>query len=179
VLPPTPEPAPAPPPEPPTTFQPDGDVIVDAMPSCADLIEFLDEDSHCGPAGVIEVQGDRIILDDRVLFETDHAHVKSKGREIVRAIAQAAKQHPEWLHITVEGHADVRGADDYNQELSQRRAEMTRNVLVKAGIAEDRVSAIGYGRTRPRDEGTTPEAHQHNRRVEFVIDRAPHQESAP
>jgi len=128
---------------------------------------------------VVEVQGDRIILDDRVLFDTDHAHVKSHGREIVRAIAKAAAQHPEWVHITVEGHADVRGEDQYNQDLSERRAEMTYNVLVKAGVDPGRLSYVGYGRSRPRDPGTTPEAHARNRRVEFVIDRASRTEVQP
>jgi outer membrane protein OmpA-like peptidoglycan-associated protein len=181
VLPPTPEPPappPPPPPEPPK-FDLDGDKLADSLVSCADLIESLDKASDCGVGGVVEVQGDRIILDDRVLFETDHAHVKSQGREIVRAIAKAVAAHPEWIHITIEGHADVRGEDDYNQALSERRAEMTRNVLVKAGVDPDRVSFIGYGRTKPRDLGATLEAHARNRRVEFVIDRAPHQEVQP
>ena len=177
VLPPTPEPpAPPPPPVEEDRVASDRDAIAEQLPSCADMLEFLDEASQCGPEGVVEVEGDRIILDDRVLFDTDHAHVKSEGREIIRAIAKAAEEHPEWVHITVEGHADTRGPDDYNQELSERRAEMTRNVLVHAGIDPDRVGFVGYGRTRPRDPGTTPEAHAHNRRVEFVIDRAPHSE---
>jgi outer membrane protein OmpA-like peptidoglycan-associated protein len=177
VLPPAAEPPP-PPPEQPKVAD-DGDAITDHLTSCSDLIEFLDENSDCGDGGVLEVKGDRIILDDRVLFETDHAHVKSQGREIVRAIAKAAAQHPEWVHITIEGHADVRGEDEYNQELSERRAEMTRNVLVKAGVDPYRLSYVGYGRTRPRDPGTTPEAHARNRRVEFVIDRAAHKEVLP
>ena len=170
---------PPPPPPPPPQIADDGDKITDRLASCADLIEFLAEDSYCGDGGVVEVQGDRIILDDRVLFDTDHARVKSQGREIVKAIAKAAEQHPEWTHITIEGHADVRGEDEYNQELSERRAEMTRKELVKDGVDADRVSSVGYGRTRPRDPGTTPEAHAHNRRVEFVIDRASHQEVQP
>jgi outer membrane protein OmpA-like peptidoglycan-associated protein len=182
VLPPTPEPPappPPPPPEAPTFVDLDGDKLADALVSCADLVEALDKDSDCGQGGVVEVQGDRIILDDRVLFDTDHAHVKSQGREIVRAIAKAALAHPEWIHITVEGHADVRGEDDYNQGLSERRAEMTRNVLVKAGVDPDRVTFVGYGRTKPRDPGVTPEAHARNRRVEFVIDRAARTEVQP
>ena len=66
----------------------------------------------------------------------------------------------------------MRGGDAYNQALSEARAERTRDVMVKAGIAARRVKTVGYGRTHPRDAGTTPEAHHHNRRVEFVIDRA-------
>jgi outer membrane protein OmpA-like peptidoglycan-associated protein len=172
-----------PPPPPPAVVVPtvadDGDRIVDSEPSCADLLEFLDEGSGCGPGSDIDVQGDRIILDDRVLFDTDHAHVHSEGREVVRAIVKAAAHHPEWLTITIEGHTDVRGGDAYNQVLSEARAERTRDVMVKAGIAAERVKTVGYGRTHLRDAGTTPEAHHHNRRVEFVIDRASHHEVTP
>ena len=81
--------------------------------------------------------------------------------------------------ITIEGHTDVRGGDAYNQVLSEARAERTRDVMVKAGIEPDRVKTVGYGRTHPRDAGTTPEAHHHNRRVEFVIDRAANHEVTP
>jgi outer membrane protein OmpA-like peptidoglycan-associated protein len=171
-----------PPPPPPVvaaTVGFDDDRIVDSEPSCADLLEFLDDGSGCGPGAVVDVQGDRIILDDRVLFDTDHAHVHTEGREVVRAIVKAAAQHPEWLTITIEGHADVRGGDAYNQALSEARAERTRDIMVQAGIAPDRVKTVGYGRTHPRDAGMTPEAHHHNRRVEFVIDRASHPEVTP
>lgn len=149
----------------------DEDVIPDALPSCLDLAEYLDDASGCGPGKAIEVVGDRIILDDRVLFDSDRAHVHAAGREMIAAIVKAAQHHPEWLHLTIEGHADVRGPDDYNQQLSELRAERTRDQMVKAGFAMDKITVVGYGRTKPRDPGLTPEAHQRNRRVEFVIDR--------
>jgi outer membrane protein OmpA-like peptidoglycan-associated protein len=171
-----------PPPPPvvePVAVAPDEDRIVDTVPSCADLLEFLDEGSGCGPGADIDVQGDRIILDDRVLFDTDHAHVHSEGRAMIRGIVKAAEHHPEWLTITIEGHTDVRGGDEYNQALSEARAARTRDVMIKAGMPEDRVKIVGYGRTHPRDAGMTPEAHHHNRRVEFVIDRAAHKEVTP
>jgi outer membrane protein OmpA-like peptidoglycan-associated protein len=171
-----------PPPPPvvePVPVAPDEDRIVDTVPSCADLLEFLDEGSGCGPGADIDVQGDRIILDDRVLFDTDHAHVHSEGRAMIRGIVKAAEHHPEWLTITIEGHTDVRGGDEYNQALSEARAARTRDVMIKAGMPEDRVKIVGYGRTHPRDAGMTPEAHHHNRRVEFVIDRAAHKEVTP
>jgi outer membrane protein OmpA-like peptidoglycan-associated protein len=172
------EPPPAPVVEVPAPVTPDDDRIVDTVPSCADLLEFLDAGSGCGPGADIDVQGDRIILDDRVLFDTDHAHVHAEGRAAIRGIVKAAEHHPEWLMITIEGHTDVRGGDAYNQALSEARAARTRDVMIKAGMPEDRVKIVGYGRTHPRDPGTTPEAHHHNRRVEFVIDRAAHKASA-
>lgn len=166
-------PAPPPPaPEPRLTY--DADKIADSLPSCADLLEFLDNGSGCGPGGMIEVAGDRIILDERVLFDTDHAHVHAAGRAMIRAIVKAAAQHPEWVMLTIEGHADERGSDGYNQSLSEARAERVRDQMVKAGFAADKIKTVGYGRSRPRVQGSTPEALQRNRRVEFVIDRAAH-----
>jgi outer membrane protein OmpA-like peptidoglycan-associated protein len=153
-------------------FEYDNERVVDALASCADLLEYLADDSGCGN-GSVEVAGDRIILDDRVLFETDHAHVHAEGRAMIRSIAKAAAQHPEWTMLTIEGHADVRGSDEWNQTLSQLRADAVRAQMVKAGFPAEKIKTIGYGRSHPRDPGTSPAALQHNRRVEFVIDRAP------
>jgi len=147
---------------------PDDDRVVDSELSCKDLLDESEQEAGCA---AITVLHDRIILDDRVLFDTDHARVKSAGREIIRAIARAWQSHPDWVGLRVEGHADVRGGVDYNQALSERRAANARNVLVGAGVPAEHVTSIGFGLSRPRAEGTTPEAHQQNRRVEFVIER--------
>ena len=170
VVEPPPPPPPAPPPPPPVDR--DQDQILDGDLPCSDLMASGDAASGCPPAHqAITVEDDRIILDDRVLFDTDRAHVKSAGRDLVAQIAAAWRKHPEWKTLTVEGHTDVRGPDDYNMQLSQLRAERVRAQLVKDGCDPARITAVGFGRTRPRDHGTTPEAHQHNRRVEFVIER--------
>jgi len=121
--------------------------------------------------GTIEITDDRIVLDERVVFDTDRARVRSAGREMIAAIATMWRSHPEWQRVIIEGHADVRGPDDYNLALSQRRAELARATLVKQGFAADRIDAVGYGRSRPRDPGTSDNAHHRNRRVEFVIVR--------
>jgi outer membrane protein OmpA-like peptidoglycan-associated protein len=161
---------PPPPPEPPPA-ESDEDKLDDAELSCADFLEAGDPTSGCPANDAITVVDDHIILDDRVLFDTDRAHVKAAGRELIAKIADAWKQHPEWKSMTVEGHADVRGADDYNMQLSQLRAERARAELLKHGFDPDSVKAIGYGRTRPRYPGTDEVSHEKNRRVEFVIER--------
>jgi peptidoglycan-associated lipoprotein len=158
---------PPPPPPPAPVEQPparDLDAITDKLPSCAIDTEGCLE----SPFVMID---DRIVLDDRVLFDTDHAHVKSRGRDVVAAIVKAWRQHPEWTAVTIEGHADVRGGDDYNQALSERRAEAVRAVMIRDGADAGRIDAIGFGRSRPRDAGTGDSAHSHNRRVEFVVHR--------
>ena len=70
----------------------------------------------------------------------------------------------------VEGHTDDRGKRDYNVKLSGERAESVRQYLIKAGVAEGRLKAIGYGPDRPADVNTTEAGRANNRRVEFVIE---------
>lgn len=157
-----------PPPPPPVAPAPvpaesDGDRVLDSDEAC-------DQDPDGCPIGEIVVHNDRIVLDERVLFDTDRAHVKTRGREIIGQITALWHDHPEWARMTIEGHADLRGTDEYNQDLSQRRAERVRDVMVKLGITADRLTPVGYGRSRPLDPGETTEAHAHNRRVEFVIE---------
>ncbi|HLL25424.1 MAG TPA: OmpA family protein [Kofleriaceae bacterium] len=141
----------------------DRDRIVEREPSCAEVVDGC-------TFGEITVVDDRIILDERVFFDLDRARVRSQGRNIIQAIASLWSEHPDWTAMTIEGHADVRGNDAYNDTLSKRRAERVRDVLVGA-FPGAQVDAKGYGRSRPRDAGKTEAAHQRNRRVEFVIHR--------
>jgi len=143
----------------------DGDRVVEHEAGC-------DRDPDgCELAPQIVMYDDRIVLDERVLFDTDRARVKSQGHDLIGELVRIWSEHPDWRRMSIEGHADVRGSDEYNLELSQRRAEHVRDELVKQGVDPARIDTIGYGRSRPVDPGTSEEAHQHNRRVEFVIDR--------
>ncbi|MBS1118610.1 MAG: Flagellar motor rotation protein MotB [Deltaproteobacteria bacterium] len=163
-----PPPIPTPPPvhvAEPMPAESDLDTIVDREPGCA---EDLD---GCRISDEIMVVNDRIILDDRVLFDLNRARVRSAGRQVVTTIAQLWKSHPEWLRLTIEGHTDATGTDQFNLELSQRRADQVRALMIKRGSPADAITAVGLGRTRLRDTGTSELANQHNRRVEFVIER--------
>ncbi len=165
--------APPPPPvaPPPAALEADDEKLVDRDTGCMQDGEGC-EIAIAGGEPLV-MRDHRIVLDDRVLFDTDRAKVKSAGYDTIAAIARAWRKHPEWRHVTIEGHTDTRGEDDYNMDLSQRRADHVRALFVRDGIAPDRVDAVGYGRTRPRDLGQTEAAHQHNRRVEFAVDSAP------
>ncbi len=149
----------------PLSIDRDVDIVIEREASCARELD------GCPIADAITIIDDRIILDERVLFDLDRARVRTRGKLIVRAIAELWAAHPEWKRITIEGHADARGSDDYNLGLSQLRADRVRAVLIEGGAGADRVDAIGHGRARPRDTGSSEPAHQRNRRVEFVIDR--------
>ncbi|HXG90629.1 MAG TPA: OmpA family protein [Vicinamibacterales bacterium] len=103
-----------------------------------------------------------------VLFDTGSATLKPGAREKLAKVAGVLLAYPA-LQIHVEGHTDDVGGDDYNQGLSERRADSVRAYLVQAGIARTVIDAIGYGEARPVVGNTTPAGRQQNRRVELVV----------
>ena len=72
-------------------------------------------------------------------------------------------------NIIVEGHTDNQGSAEYNQGLSERRAENVMNFLIEQGVDKSRLTAIGYGLTKPIADNTTKEGRQKNRRVDLII----------
>ena len=144
----------------------DPDRLVDTDGSClSDLVACR------VVSDAIEVQSDRIILDERVLFDFDRARVRTAGRKLVQEVVDLWKANPTWTHVTVEGHTDVRGPDEYNASLGELRAERVRRVMIDLGAPES-IDVVGVGRARPRDPGRDEDAHHRNRRVEFVIERS-------
>lgn len=73
--------------------------------------------------------------------------------------------------VTVEGHTDLRGSEEYNQKLSTKHAENTREALVARGVDPDLLEAVGYGETRPVCTEEDDACHSRNRRVEFRINQ--------
>jgi outer membrane protein OmpA-like peptidoglycan-associated protein len=151
----------------------DGDFILDvddACPQQAEVENGVDDRDGCPDQGLFEVIEDRITLDETVLFRTGRAGVSRRGREVLSAIAGYLAEHPELVRVDVEGHADERGPDQYNLNLSQLRGERVRAVLVQLGVrAEVQVSALGE--SSPRASGSGESAWRQNRRVEFVLVR--------
>jgi outer membrane protein OmpA-like peptidoglycan-associated protein len=138
---------------------------VDACPEAPEVINGVEDLDGCPDEGLIVLEGDRVVLDDRVLFETNRAHVRHSARPLLRAIAELFLEHPEWASVRIEGHADERGDEAFNRELSERRAVRVSAVLAEYGIAAERMEIVGYGEARPREAGV----HDLNRRVEFVM----------
>jgi len=88
-------------------------------------------------------------------------------------VALALTRQDAESKMTVEGHTDSQGEPSYNQELSQKRAQSVRDYLVSRGIAADRVTAQGFGLTRPIADNGSAEGRANNRRVEIVVLPAP------
>ena len=103
-----------------------------------------------------------------ILFETGKATLKPGAAQNVGRIAGILNQYPDY-QIVVEGHADSRGSDAFNQTLSENRARAVYSALVSAGISTSRISSKGFGETQPIGDNNTPEGRQQNRRVEVVV----------
>jgi outer membrane protein OmpA-like peptidoglycan-associated protein len=107
-----------------------------------------------------------------VLFDFDKATLTPGAREKLAKVSGIILAHPG-LKADAEGHADAIGTDDYNQRLSERRAESVRSFLVQEGIAAEAVSAAGFGESRPVATNGTASGRQQNRRVELVVSGEP------
>lgn len=103
----------------------------------------------------------------RVNFDFDSANLRPESMPLIENIADALRTDPSLL-IEVQGHTDDVGSQEYNQDLSERRASEVRRILIETfGIAEQRITAVGYGMSRPADPGATDDARAANRRVEI------------
>lgn len=106
-------------------------------------------------------------LDMRVSFELDSADLTENAKQNLSIFAKMMQdERLEVMQFTVEGHTDARGSDIYNVDLSDARASSVRNFLTDLGVAPERLSAVGLGKSNPRvEDGFDPE----NRRVELRI----------
>jgi outer membrane protein OmpA-like peptidoglycan-associated protein len=93
-------------------------------------------------------------------------------------IAQILVRYPDTT-IVVEGHTDSTGSDTYNMQLSDRRANSVKRLLVQRGVADYRITTIGYGESRPVATNNTPEGRQMNRRVEIRVNPNAQAQPAP
>lgn len=103
-----------------------------------------------------------------VLFRSGSFELLPGARERLAKVSGIVLAYPT-LHVTVEGHTDSVGTDDYNQQLSEHRAQAVRDYFVQQGINSAAVEAHGYGKTEPIATNDTPEGRQQNRRVELIL----------
>jgi outer membrane protein OmpA-like peptidoglycan-associated protein len=103
-----------------------------------------------------------------VLFDTGSYTLKPGAREKLAKISGIVLAHPG-LMLQIEGHTDSVGGDDFNQQLSERRADSVRDFLAEQGVAASSITARGFGKTQPVASNDTPEGRQRNRRVELVV----------
>lgn len=103
-----------------------------------------------------------------VNFDYDKYELAPTAREILANHARLLKENPQ-VKLKIEGHCDERGTIEYNLALGERRAYAVKNYLVNYGVDAYRLSTISYGKERPLDARSTPDAWAKNRRAAFVI----------
>ena len=103
-----------------------------------------------------------------IYFDFASDKIKPESEPVLREIADALNHNPSWK-LRVEGHTDNIGGDEYNLDLSQRRAEAVKSALVnRYHIAAARLTPKGFGATRPKEPNDTLAGRARNRRVELV-----------
>jgi OOP family OmpA-OmpF porin len=121
------------------------------------------------PPSRVQVKDEMIEISDKVQFETGSAVLLKDSEKLLDEVAKAMTDHPEIQQVEVGGHTDARGNDGFNLDLSDKRAASVRDYLVGKGIAAERLSAKGYGETKPIADNETEDGQYANRRVEFKI----------
>ena len=101
-------------------------------------------------------------------FAVNSAAIRSGLDSELTRVAQVLNAYPQTT-LTVAGHTDSTGSEEYNQTLSQKRADSVKNALVQRGVAAYRINAVGYGESQPVGNNETEFGRQQNRRVEVRI----------
>jgi peptidoglycan-associated lipoprotein len=99
---------------------------------------------------------------DRIFFDTDRNTVNAQSQATLDHQAAWLQQYPQ-VNVWVAGNCDERGTEEYNLALGQRRASADRDYLVAHAIDRSRIETISYGKSRPIDGASTPEAWAQNR----------------
>jgi peptidoglycan-associated lipoprotein len=106
-----------------------------------------------------------------VYFDFDSASIRDDARTTLKANGQAITGRSEWKTITLEGHTDERGSDEYNLALGERRANAAMQYLVDLGVPRARMITVSFGEGSPAVQGNDESAWRWNRRVDFKVSR--------
>jgi outer membrane protein OmpA-like peptidoglycan-associated protein len=150
----------------------DKDRIPDKDDRCPDKKEVynnVDDEDGCPDQGVVIDKDIVFEILKPINFEYDRDVIKADSFHILDAVAAAIRGNPDVQLVEVAGHTDEQGDDDYNLDLSIRRAAAVKRYLVQKGIDPKRLDSQGYGETQPIDKRHNQAAYAVNRRVEFVI----------
>jgi peptidoglycan-associated lipoprotein len=101
-------------------------------------------------------------------FDYDKYDVRSDEQAILKANAQFLAAHPGYK-LTISGHCDERGSEDYNLALGSNRANTVRDQLVSLGVSADRIKTISYGKEKPFCTDENNQCWQSNRRAHFSM----------
>lgn len=141
-----------------------GGIIGDYMDRQA---EELDRDLE--GAEIVRVgEGIKITFKSGILFDVDRSELRPEAKTELTDLAGILKKYDDTI-ILIEGHTDSTGPEEYNMQLSKRRAESVSHFLASQAVSPGRFSVIGYGEVQPVATNETTDGRQQNRRVELAI----------
>lgn len=117
----------------------------------------------------VEVKADQIEIKEKIQFELNSAVIKPESFSLMDEITQVIQDHPELVEIGIGGHASSEGNADLNTRLSESRAKSVMKYIVDKGVDAKRLTAKGFGSSKPIADNATEEGRVANRRVEFRI----------
>jgi OmpA-OmpF porin, OOP family len=151
----------------------DGDGIPDAKDACPKEPGAADPDPTKNGCPHVTVTKGEIVINRQVQFHFGQSNlaqtVDPVSDDLLAEVRDAMVKHPEIELIEVQGHTDNVGPEEYNQTLSEARAEAVRAWLVTRGIPKERLVAKGYGSKTPVASNDSDQGRQENRRVQFII----------
>jgi len=150
----------------------DEDGIADTLDECPNQAEDYDgdrDDDGCPEERKrVTVEKEQIKLDQKVHFAYDKAKIQSQSYPLLDEVADVLEDNPN-IEVRIEGHTDSQGSEDYNEDLSQRRAQSVVDYLVDQGVSRERMTAKGFGESQPIESNATEAGRAANRRVEIHI----------
>lgn len=119
----------------------------------------------------VQVEGDHLVLLKPIYFDFDKADIRfPDSQQVMSDLVTVLQEHPEITLLQVATGTDPRGTAEYNQDLSLRRAKSVVAFLVEHGIAQDRLTSVGYGESRlPMGKCSTEACYEQDRFAEFSI----------
>jgi len=114
-----------------------------------------------------QLQKEGKIVTNDIHFDFNKTSIRESSMGIIQGIAEMMEEHPE-IRLSIEGHTDDAGSSNYNMELSSVRAKAVRAKLIELSIDSQRLSAKGFGESKPLVSNTNEASRAKNRRVEFV-----------
>ncbi len=118
---------------------------------------------------LVKLRDDKIEIQQKVFFKKGKADIQERSYGLLDQVAALLAENPQIKLVEIEGHTDDAGSDDFNQKLSQQRADSVRLYLLEQGVGNDRLEAKGYGESKPILPNTSKRNRSINRRVEFQI----------
>ncbi|MEI8133725.1 MAG: OmpA family protein [bacterium] len=132
-----------------------------------DILRSEDKSPIAGKKMIALEEGKRFVFED-LLFQPNQAALATEFVPELERVVRLLHVRPT-MTLRIEGHADLTGPHEKNQQLSDQRSEAVKRYLIQSGIEGSRLQTIGYGDSRPIADNSTEEGRRLNRRIEFVI----------